>query len=214
MASDLEKDDQGKGRAERDKDDGDDMDVDDEPKESRRSKAKSGPNGKADSSKLTVEEKPDRRSKSPMKSTPRLKGRIPDTESEQDEPEKPSRNGRKSTSAQKEEVETPAHIISDDNVATFVEHRDMVSCVAWNPQNRLNLSTGSSDGTARLWDFDEKDEGSALSLLRQTPIPHKSIESSKKGVTALAWHPDGTFFATGEWCAITRSSCVVLQGCS
>jgi transducin (beta)-like 1 len=166
------------------------MDVDDEPKESRRSKAKSGPNGKADSSKLSVEEKPD--------------SRIPDTESEQDEPEKSSRNGRKSTSAQEKKAETPAHIISEENVATFVEHRDMVSCVAWNPQNRLNLSTGSSDGTARLWDFDEKDEGSALSLLRQTPIPHKSIESSKKGVTALAWHPDGTFFATGKWSAITR----------
>jgi len=29
-------------------------------------------------------------------------------------------------------------------------------------------------------------------------ISHKSIESNKKAVTALAWHPDGTVLATGE----------------
>lgn len=62
--------------------------------------------------------------------------------------------------------------------------------------------TGSSDGTAKLWDFEEPTtNGSDLVLqLSRKPssIAHKSIDSGKKAITALVWHPDGTVFATGE----------------
>lgn len=61
--------------------------------------------------------------------------------------------------------------------------------------------TGSNDGTARRWHFIEANDPSSHALqLPQKPasISHKSIDSGKKAVTALAWHPDGTVFATGK----------------
>lgn len=61
--------------------------------------------------------------------------------------------------------------------------------------------TGSNDGTARRWHFmDAADSSSHALQLQQKPtsISHKAIDSSKKAVTALAWHPDGTVFATGR----------------
>lgn len=74
-----------------------------------------------------------------------------------------------------------------------------MSCLAWNPKNRDVLATGSSDGTARLWDFLAGSDGHALNLTKKpSAINHKSIESSKKNVTAVCWHPDGTVLATGR----------------
>lgn len=64
------------------------------------------------------------------------------------------------------------------------------------------LVTGSSDGTAKLWDFEEPAPGSTDQALRlgrkPASIAHKSIDSGKKAITALVWHPDGTVFATGK----------------
>lgn len=76
-----------------------------------------------------------------------------------------------------------------------------MSTVAWNPKNKDVLATGSGDGTARLWDFHSPTKGDSKTLeMGKKPyvISHKSIESNKKAVTALAWHPDGTVLATGE----------------
>lgn len=75
-----------------------------------------------------------------------------------------------------------------------------VTCLAWNPKDKEVLVTGSGDGTAKLWDFVESPGSSshALQLAKKpSSISHKSIDSGKKAVTALVWHPDGTVFATG-----------------
>ncbi|WWC95894.1 hypothetical protein V866_002761 [Kwoniella sp. B9012] len=98
--------------------------------------------------------------------------------------------------------------ISDDGrVGNWVEHRDAVSCVAWNPKNRDVLATGSGDGTARLWEFTSSSTSptSHLTTLKKPAvIYHKSIESSKKNVTAVCWHPDGTMLATGSYDGVGR----------
>ncbi|WWC88859.1 uncharacterized protein L201_003774 [Kwoniella dendrophila CBS 6074] len=88
---------------------------------------------------------------------------------------------------------------------TWVEHRDAVSCVAWNPKNRDVLATGSNDGTARLWEFTSTSGHSHLKVSKKpTVIHHKSIESSKRNVTAVDWHPDGTMLATGSYDGVGR----------
>ncbi|BEI82929.1 hypothetical protein CcaverHIS002_0307970 [Cutaneotrichosporon cavernicola] len=76
-----------------------------------------------------------------------------------------------------------------------------VTCLAWNPKDKEVLVTGSNDGTARRWHFMEAADSSSHALqLQQKPtsISHKAIDSSKKAVTALAWHPDGTVFVTAS----------------
>ncbi|WVW84453.1 hypothetical protein I302_106487 [Kwoniella bestiolae CBS 10118] len=96
----------------------------------------------------------------------------------------------------------------DGRFGKWVEHRDAVSCVAWNPKNRDVLATGSGDGTARLWEFTSSSSSSPTGHLKTTKKPtviqHKSIESSKKNITALSWHPDGTMLATGSYDGVGR----------
>ncbi|WRT67599.1 uncharacterized protein IL334_004571 [Kwoniella shivajii] len=94
----------------------------------------------------------------------------------------------------------------NDRVGKWVEHRDAVSCVAWNPKNRDVLATGSGDGTARLWDFTPSPNSTSHMIMAKKPtvIHHKSIESSKKNVTAVCWHPDGTMLATGSYDGVGR----------
>lgn len=84
--------------------------------------------------------------------------------------------------------------------------------------------TGSSDGTAKLWDFEEPAAGAsdqALQLGRKpASIAHKSIDSGKKAITALVWHPDGTVFATGGFLDflsdrnVNRQLLMALAACS
>ena len=82
---------------------------------------------------------------------------------------------------------------------TLCKANAKVNCVAWNPKDKEVLVTGSSDGTAKLWNFMESDaKYHALQLVKKpSSISHKSIDTGKKAVTALVWHPDGTVFATG-----------------
>jgi hypothetical protein len=102
-------------------------------------------------------------------------------------------------------VANPAWISSAD-IAIWIEHRDAVTSLAWNPKNREVLATGSADGTARLWDFAAGAEGRALQTTKKpVAIKHTSIESSKKNVTAVSWHPDGTVLATGKWGVMVNS---------
>ncbi|ORY27896.1 WD40-repeat-containing domain protein [Naematelia encephala] len=153
------------------------MDVDDEPKKKGKGLLVNGRKDSPKSEKAELEVPgTDRRSKSPA--APRGKGK--------------EKAGAKSTGN--------SLWIEDAHISSWSEHRDVVSCLAWNPKNRDVLATASSDGTARLWDFHSDDSlpPTALSLSKKpTVIHHKSIESSKKIVTALSWHPDGTVLATG-----------------
>ncbi|WP_446715183.1 hypothetical protein [Citrobacter sp. T1.2D-1] len=84
-----------------------------------------------------------------------------------------------------------------------------MSCLSWNPRNIDVLATGSGDGTARMWDFHPdsptkdkfKSSSSGRALVsRQKPLvmSHKAIDSGRKAVTCMAWHPDGTVLATGK----------------
>jgi transducin (beta)-like 1 len=110
-------------------------------------------------------------------------------------------------------IDNPAWIAPED-IVVWREHRDAVTCLAWNPKNRDVLATGSSDGTARLWDFIVGSAGRALETDRKPiVIKHTSIESSKKNVAALSWHPDGTVLATGECAgqAVEKSSFVLVM---
>ncbi|WWC62305.1 uncharacterized protein I303_104901 [Kwoniella dejecticola CBS 10117] len=96
--------------------------------------------------------------------------------------------------------------VENRRVGKFVEHRDAVSCVAWNPKNIDVLATGSSDGTARLWEFADplKEHLHVTTTKKPTVIHHKSIESSRRNVTAVSWHPDGTMLATGSYDGVGR----------
>ncbi|OCF31255.1 hypothetical protein I316_07041 [Kwoniella heveanensis BCC8398] len=90
-------------------------------------------------------------------------------------------------------------------VGAWTEHRDAVSCVAWNPKNADVLATCSGDGTARLWEFQVSPKANVPTLQKKPiTIAHKSIESNKKNVTAVCWHPDGTMLATGSYDGVGR----------
>ncbi|WVR06163.1 hypothetical protein IAU60_003193 [Kwoniella sp. DSM 27419] len=110
----------------------------------------------------------------------------------------PSPDGRKSPAGKRQQV------APTQGIETWTEHRDAVSCVTWNPMNRDVLATASADGTARLWEFGQPDSNEITLSKKPTVIAHKSIESSKKTVTAVCWHPDGTILATGSYDGVGR----------
>ncbi|TYJ52328.1 hypothetical protein B9479_007057 [Cryptococcus floricola] len=99
-----------------------------------------------------------------------------------------------------------------------VELGEEVSSVAWNPKNVDLLASGSNDGFVRLWEFlppPPPPPPSSSSLppnpnpsltlpTRPTGISHKGIDTSKKTITAVAWHPDGTILATGSQDGVGR----------
>ncbi|WVQ96758.1 hypothetical protein IAU59_003865 [Kwoniella sp. CBS 9459] len=90
-------------------------------------------------------------------------------------------------------------------ISSWTEHRDAVSRVAWNPKNKDVLATCSGDGTARLWEMTPKSDTPTPTIHKKPiTIAHKSIESNKKNVTAVCWHPDGTMLATGSYDGVGR----------
>ncbi|KAL7424325.1 hypothetical protein Q5752_000007 [Cryptotrichosporon argae] len=83
------------------------------------------------------------------------------------------------------------------DVNGWVEHRDAVTGVAWNPVNPDSLASCSGDGTARLWELHAGDGRELVLGKKPGVISHKSIDTGKTNIAALAWHPDGTVLATG-----------------
>lgn len=74
-------------------------------------------------------------------------------------------------------------------------HESEVFVCSWNPSQDL-LASGSGDGTARLWPFNDSGVGTPIVLQHQ----FKDIENHKnatKDVTSLEWNNHGTLLATG-----------------
>ncbi|ODO01373.1 hypothetical protein I350_06192 [Cryptococcus amylolentus CBS 6273] len=159
------------------------------------------------------------------KEKPRKRARLSDGEDSEPAPpktkkkEKEKEGGLKvpTTSAQASRATTPGdsrpNSKGKEKEPKKVELGEEVSSVAWNPKNVDLLASGSNDGFVRLWEFLPPPPSSSsppspnpsLTLpTRPTGISHKGIESNKKTITAVAWHPDGTILATGSQDGVGR----------
>lgn len=143
----------------------------------------------------------------------------PEREPERETLQVPSTQPSRATSPDKSRRPSPRSKVNtntstststaQDEIGVWTEHRDVVSNVAWNPKNVDLLATGSADGFVRLWDFLPLSASSSATApltlpSRPTGISHKGIESSKKTITSVAWHPDGTILATGSQDGVGR----------
>ena len=112
--------------------------------------------------------------------------------------------------AQQSESSTLPHWIQKGDIGLFLEHRDVVTQVAWNSKNPNLLASTSIDSTARFWELrppsNEEVEGSRALVQASKPmiLNHKSIEGNRKAINALSWHPDGTLLATGAGDGVSR----------
>ena len=93
---------------------------------------------------------------------------------------------------------TPAQVI--------FEHGDGVLSVAFSPVDDTLLSSGSSDGTVKLWN-----------VVTQTDVA--TLEGHVGGVTSVAFSPDGTILAAGAsdgivklWNVVTQTNVATLEG--
>jgi WD40 repeat protein len=71
---------------------------------------------------------------------------------------------------------------------TLVGHTDLVLSLAWSPDSS-RLVTGSSDGTAKVWELDPEGVRERWSL---------SAEEMKSGIVGVALSPDGTRVLAGD----------------
>lgn len=101
--------------------------------------------------------------------------------------------------------------IPESDIGVFLEHRDIVNGVAWNSKNVDLLASASNDSTARFWDMTPSTTPGSRALElssnrngKSVIMSHKSIESNKKAVTALSWHPEGTFLVTAAGDGVGR----------
>ena len=164
------------------------MSVDEEPR--KKSRLANGrpktTSHKAKEANLTIPEESKSRSRSPV---------VPKQEDEEEE-EGDEDDEESERKAELQKRQAQPWWIKEKDIQFFTEHRDAVICVGWNPSNNESLATGSADGTARLWDF-ENNEGQVELAKKPLAINHKSIEFNKKAVSAVTWHPDGTVLGTG-----------------
>lgn len=139
----------------------------------------------------------------PERETLQVPSTQPSRATSPDKSRRPSPRSKVNTSA------NTSTSTAQDEIGVWTEHRDVVSNVAWNPKNVDLLATGSADGFVRLWDFLPLSASSSATApltlpSRPTGISHKGIESSKKTITSVAWHPDGTILATGSQDGVGR----------
>lgn len=98
----------------------------------------------------------------------------------------------------------------EGDVGLFLEHRDIINDLAWNSKNTDRLASASNDSTARFWDLTPSSDPDSRALELSTStgksviMNHKSIESNKKAINALSWHPEGTFLATAAGDGVGR----------
>lgn len=96
------------------------------------------------------------------------------------------------------------------DIGIFPEHRDAVTCVAWNSKNQNLLASASIDSTAKFLEFKPSSpvagtgsRGLALAS-KPTLLSHKSIEGNRKAIHSVSWHPDGTLLATAAGDGVSR----------
>ncbi|XP_029174304.1 F-box-like/WD repeat-containing protein ebi isoform X5 [Nylanderia fulva] len=107
------------------------------------------------------------------------------TEMEVDEP---------TTGSNARAVEIPA-----SKVTKLRGHKSDVFICAWNPITDL-LVSGSSDGTACIWDMSDNLLAHNLLVLRYlSQKGGTEVSASYKNVTSLDWKCDGTLLATGSF---------------
>lgn len=79
-----------------------------------------------------------------------------------------------------------------------VGHTHSVTAVAWNPFQKDIVLTGSTDGSARLWNLNGKTQFNKL--VCDKVYRAKSDRGQKVAVTCVAFHPGGREFAFGTTC--------------
>jgi WD40 repeat protein len=98
--------------------------------------------------------------------------------------------------------------IQPGDIGLFTEHRDIVNCVAWNISNPDILASSSNDSTARLWELKSSSSPSSRRLEmsgdKAMILSHKSMESTKKAIPAVSWHPEGSILATAASDSVGR----------
>jgi transducin (beta)-like 1 len=154
-----------------------------------------------------------------------LREKKKDVEEEKDTLPVPTPTARRSRSPAKKEkaketpIPTPAPApvpgsssnprwIQPGDVGSFFEHRDIVNCVAWNISNPEILASSSNDSTARFWELRPSTDPGCRRLEMATDkakiLSHKSMESTKKSIPAVSWHPEGSLIATAASDAVGR----------
>jgi transducin (beta)-like 1 len=88
-------------------------------------------------------------------------------------------------------------------------HLGEVFMCLWSPSTN-QLSSGSADGTCRLWSLNELSRENWASTepdvhLSTAILPHSTCHGEKyKDVTSVTWSPDGKFLATGCYDGVVR----------
>jgi transducin (beta)-like 1 len=135
---------------------------------------------------------------------------VPTTKSRTKSPSGKKGSGKDTLKSPSKRSQDNPLSFQESDIGLFVEHRDIINDLAWNSKNTDRLASASNDSTARFWDLtpSTEDGSRALELSssngKSVVLNHKSIESNKKAISALSWHPEGTFLATAAGDGVGR----------